>query len=104
MVKSQREAEMLLTLRVPAELIDNPTAGPVLRDYYTRLFNGWRATGNTTPRDSSARADYEIILARRPVKYNGAKRAPTADLHNDDQVYTHRLKSIKRPDSTFVPS
>lgn len=60
-VKSQREAEMLLTLRVPAELIDNPTAGPVLRDYYTRLFNGWRATGNTTPRDSSARADYEII-------------------------------------------
>ncbi|WP_313888557.1 hypothetical protein [Mycolicibacterium sp. CBMA 226] len=60
-VKSQREAEMLLSLRVPAELIDNPTAGPVLRDYYTRLFNGWRATGNTTPRDSSARADYEII-------------------------------------------
>lgn len=60
-VKSQREAEMLLSLRVPAELIDNPTAGPVLRDYYTRLFNGWRSTGNTTPRDSSAKADYEII-------------------------------------------
>ena len=60
-VKSQREAEMLLSLRVPVELIDNPTAGPVLRDYYTRLFNGWRNTGNTTPRDSSARADYEII-------------------------------------------
>ena len=60
-VKSQREAEMLLSLRVPAELIDNPTAGPVLRDYYTRLFNGWRNTGNTTPRDSSAKADYEIL-------------------------------------------
>ncbi|MFL0243650.1 hypothetical protein ACJH6H_20100 [Mycobacterium sp. SMC-21] len=60
-VKSQREAEMLLSLRVPAEFIDNPTAGPVLRDYYTRLFNGWRNTGNTTPRDSSAKADYEII-------------------------------------------
>ncbi|WP_343232166.1 hypothetical protein, partial [Mycolicibacterium sp. CBMA 361] len=60
-VKSQREAEMLLSLRVPVELIDNPTAGPVLRDYYTRLFNGWRNTGNTTPRDSSAKADYEII-------------------------------------------
>ena len=60
-VKSQREAEMMLSLRVPAELIDNPTAGPVLRDYYTRLFNGWRSTGNTTPRDSSAKADYEIL-------------------------------------------
>lgn len=60
-VKSQREAEMLLSLRVPADLIDNPTTGPVLRDYYTRLFNGWRSTGNTTPRDSSARADFEVI-------------------------------------------
>ena len=60
-VKSQREAEMLLSLRLPADLVDNGTTGPVLRDYYTRLFNGWRATGNTTPRDSSARADYEVI-------------------------------------------
>ena len=60
-VKSQREAEMLLSLRLPAQLIDNPGTGPVLRDYYTRLFNGWRNTGNTTPRDSSAKADYEII-------------------------------------------
>ncbi|MGB8403914.1 MAG: mannan-binding lectin [Mycobacterium sp.] len=60
-VKSQREAEMLLSLKLPAQLMDNPTAGPVLRDYYTRLFNGWRNTGNTTPRDSSATADYEII-------------------------------------------
>lgn len=60
-VKSQREAEMLLSLRLPAQLIDAPGTGPVLRDYYTRLFNGWRNTGNTTPRDSSAKADYEII-------------------------------------------
>ncbi|MDH6242574.1 hypothetical protein [Mycobacterium sp. OTB74] len=60
-IKSQREAEMLLSLRLPPQLMDNPTAGPVLRDYYTRLFNGWRNTGNTTPRDSSATADYEII-------------------------------------------
>lgn len=60
-VKSQSQAEMLLSLKLPSQLIDNPTAGPVLRDYYTRLFNGWRNTGNTTPRDSSATADYEIL-------------------------------------------
>jgi hypothetical protein len=60
-VKSQSEAQMLLSLKLPPQLMENPTAGPVLRDYYTRLFNGWRNTGNTTPRDSSATADYEIL-------------------------------------------
>lgn len=60
-IKSDREAEMLLSLRIPAELLDSPVMGPVLRDYYQRLFNGWRATGNTNVRDSSAYAGYDVF-------------------------------------------
>ncbi|MDR3664756.1 MAG: hypothetical protein P4L86_30940 [Mycobacterium sp.] len=107
-VKSQREAEMLLSLRLPAELMDNPTAGPVLRDYYTRLFNGWRNTGNTTPRDSSARADYEIIAGPGGVQSivvhetfepfglqaNNAFRSFVFDMNSDRRLY---LPDLFRP-------
>lgn len=60
-VESQRGAQMLLSLRLPTELGEDPVTGPVLHDYYTRLVEGWSATGRSTPRDSSARADYELF-------------------------------------------
>lgn len=62
LIISQRKAEMLLSLALPPEQLgDDPVAGPVLHDYYRRLSEGWRATGLSTPRDSSARAAYEMF-------------------------------------------
>jgi hypothetical protein len=51
-VESNRKAQMTLSLGMPDALLDNPTAGPVLREYYTKLINAWRRTGATMVRDS----------------------------------------------------
>ncbi|QLL10428.1 mannan-binding lectin [Mycobacterium vicinigordonae] len=59
-VTSLRKAEMFISLGLPQPLLDNPTSGPVLRDYYQRLLDGWRKTGSETPRDSSASTDYQL--------------------------------------------
>ncbi|OBK91097.1 hypothetical protein A5648_15445 [Mycolicibacter sinensis] len=61
LVTSQRKAEMFISLDLPAQLLDNPTSGPVLRNYYHRLMDGWRKTGAETPRDSSASTDYQLF-------------------------------------------
>ncbi|OCB46254.1 hypothetical protein A5721_13960 [Mycobacterium vulneris] len=61
LVTSQRKAEMFISLRLPAPLLDDPTTGPALSSYYHRLMDGWRKTGSTTPRDSSASADYQVF-------------------------------------------
>lgn len=63
-VTSPRGAQMFIALRLPASLLDDPTSGPVLRDFYHRLLNGWRSTGSESPRDSSASSDY--ILSPGP--------------------------------------
>lgn len=60
LVTSQRKAEMFISLDLPGPLLDDPTSGPVVRNYYNRLMDGWRKTGSDTPRDSSASADYQF--------------------------------------------
>src|ERR1700739_649756 len=60
LVTSSRKAEMLISLGLPQPLLDNPTSGPVLRDYYHRLMDGWHKTASDTPRDSSASSDYQL--------------------------------------------
>lgn len=60
LVTSQRKAEMFISLGLPGAMLDNSTSGPVVRNYYHRLIDGWRKTGSETPRDSSASADYQL--------------------------------------------
>jgi len=60
LVASPRNATMSISLGLPQTLLDNPTSGPVLRDYYHRLMDGWRKTASDTPRDSSASSDYQL--------------------------------------------
>src|SRR6201993_2491783 len=59
-VASPRNATMSISLGLPQTLLDNPTSGPVLRDYYHRLMDGWRKTASDTPRDSRASSDYQL--------------------------------------------
>ncbi len=58
-VESNRNARMTISLALPDGLLDNPTAGPLLREYYSNLINAWRRTGATMVRDSKASAYVE---------------------------------------------
>ncbi|QUR67741.1 mannan-binding lectin [Mycobacterium spongiae] len=60
LVTSPRDAEMFISLDLPAPMLDNPTSGPTVRGYFHKLIDGWRKTGSQTPRDSSAYTGYEI--------------------------------------------
>lgn len=59
-VTSQRNATRLIWLDLPGAQLDDPTAGPPLRNYYHRLMNGWRDSAASTPRESSAFATYRL--------------------------------------------
>jgi hypothetical protein len=59
-VVSNRKATMDITLSIPGALLDDPAAGPVLREYHRKLIDAWRHTGDTMVRDSVATTDYQL--------------------------------------------
>lgn len=61
LVVSQRKAERFISFDLPTAMLDNPTSGPVVRNFYHLLMDGWRHSGAEAPRDSSATADYQIF-------------------------------------------
>lgn len=59
-VVSNRKGQMDITLSLPGALLDDPTAGPALREYHQKLIAAWRHTGETMVRDSVATTDYQV--------------------------------------------
>lgn len=60
LVVSPQRAERFITFDLPEPLLDDPTAGPVARDFYQRLMAGWRNSGAESFRDTRAYAYYEL--------------------------------------------
>jgi hypothetical protein len=59
-VTSERNAVRDIKVAVP-DLVDNPTAGPVVRDYLRTLVNNWRNANAHMAADSFGEEDYEIF-------------------------------------------
>ncbi|MFL0179576.1 MULTISPECIES: mannan-binding protein [unclassified Mycobacterium] len=59
LIVSSRKAERYIAFDLPEAMLDNATAGPIVRDFYRRLMSGWRSSGSEAMRDSSAVAYYE---------------------------------------------
>lgn len=59
-VTSNRMAQMDITLNLPVALLNDPTAGPVLKAYHRKLIDAWRHTGTKMVRDSVASTDYQL--------------------------------------------
>lgn len=59
LVVSGRKAERYIAFDLPEALLDDAATGPVLRNFYHRLMDGWRASGAEAIRDSSAIAYYD---------------------------------------------
>ena len=60
-VVSERQAVRDIKIAVPGELVDNPAAGPVVRDYLRTLVNNWRTVGTHMAADSYGEENYQIF-------------------------------------------
>lgn len=60
-VTSERNAVRDIKVAVPAELVDNPATGPVIRDYLHTLVNNWRHANSSMAADSYGEENFEIF-------------------------------------------
>ncbi|MHA3021667.1 DUF3298 domain-containing protein [Mycobacterium sp. BMJ-28] len=60
-VHSERNADRDIKVAIPAEIVDDPVAGPVVRGYLTTLVDRWRRVGAHMVADSFGEANYQIF-------------------------------------------
>ncbi|KLO41609.1 mannan-binding protein [Mycobacterium nebraskense] len=60
-VTSERNAVRDIKVAVPGELIDNPTTGPVIRDYLRTLVNNWKTANGSMAADSYGEENFEVF-------------------------------------------
>jgi hypothetical protein len=60
-VVSERNGVRDIKVAVPGELVDNPTAGPVVRDYLRTLVNNWRSANAHMAADSFGEEKYQVF-------------------------------------------
>jgi len=60
-VVSERNAIRDIKVAVPADLVDDPTAGPVVRDYLRTLVNNWRTANAHMVADSFGEENYQVF-------------------------------------------
>ncbi|MEB4211706.1 mannan-binding family protein [Mycobacterium sp. 94-17] len=60
-VTSERNAVRDIKVAVPDDLVDNPTTGPVIRDYLHTLVNNWKSANGSMAADSYGEENFEIF-------------------------------------------
>ena len=60
-VTSERNAVRDIKVAVPGDLVDNPTTGPVVRDYLRTLVNNWKTANAHMAADSFGEENYQIF-------------------------------------------
>lgn len=65
---SPANAAVNISVSVPVELLDDPTAGPVLSNYALRLGSTWRAAGQTLLRDNTSTSEPTVFSHTAAVK------------------------------------
>ena len=66
-VRSERNAVRDIKVAIPAEIVDDPVAGPVVREYLTTLVDNWKRVGVSMVADSFGEGNYEIYRRRQHV-------------------------------------
>ncbi|OBK50585.1 mannan-binding protein [Mycobacterium gordonae] len=60
-VTSERNAVRDIKVAVPVDLVDNPTTGPVIRDYLRTLVGNWRNANAHMVADSYGEENYQVF-------------------------------------------
>ncbi|MGE2714269.1 mannan-binding protein [Mycolicibacterium litorale] len=89
-VESERKAVRDIKVAIPAELVDDPAVGPVVRDYLSTLVRNWRTVGMKMVADSFGEANYQIFR-RGPVTsavFRETYHADGPDFNNAYRTFT----------------
>ncbi|MDT5082062.1 MAG: hypothetical protein QOJ80_6699 [Mycobacterium sp.] len=60
-VQSERNATRDIKVAIPAELVDDPTAGPVVRQYLKTLVSNWKQVGVHMVADSFGEENFQLF-------------------------------------------
>lgn len=97
-VTSERKAVRDIKIALPADVVDDPVAGPVVRDYLTTLVNNWRSAGMHMVADSFGEANYQVF--RRgdvmSVVFHETYHADGPDFNNAYHTFTFDTGAGKR--------
>jgi hypothetical protein len=113
-VVSERQAVRDIKVAVPGELVDDPTAGPVVRDYLRTLVNNWKSVGAHMVADSYGEENYQTFRhgsllsavfhedyhADGP-KFNNAYRTFTFDMGNGRRM---QLPDVVSDPTSAIPT
>lgn len=89
-VRSERNAVRDIKVAIPAEVVDDPAAGPVVRDYLRTLVDNWRTVGVKMVADSYGEGSYQIFR-RGPAMtlvYRETYHADGPDFNNAYRTFT----------------
>jgi Protein of unknown function (DUF3298)/Mannan-binding protein len=97
-VLSERKATRDIKVAIPADLIDNAIAGPVIRDYLRNLYNNWRAKGVSMVQDSWGEENYQVFThgSALSVVFHEDYHADGPSFNNAYRTYTFDVASGKR--------
>ena len=97
-VLSERKATRDIKVAIPADLIDNSIAGPVIRDYLRNLYNNWRAKGISMVQDSWGEENYQMFThgSVLSVAFHEDYHADGPSFNNAYRTYTFDVASGKR--------
>jgi hypothetical protein len=89
-VRSERNAVRDIKVAIPAEVVDDPVAGPVVRQYLTTLVDNWRRVGTSMAADSFGEANYEILRRGNTVSavFRETYHADGPDFNNAYRTFT----------------
>lgn len=112
-VASERNSVRDIKVAIPAELVDDPVAGPVVRDYLGTLMDNWKTAGVKMVADSFGEGNYQIVRRGSAVSvvFRETYHADGPDFNNAYRTFTFdsgrqlRLADLLKPgtDVTAIP-
>ncbi len=113
-VVSERQAVREIKVAVPGDLVDNPAAGPAIRDYLRTLVGNWKSVGAHMVADSYGEENYQIFQHGNLLsavfhedyhadgpKFNNAYRTFTFDMASGRRL---ELSDVVSDPPTAIPT
>jgi hypothetical protein len=94
-VHSERDAVRDITVAIPAELVDDPVAGPVVREYLTTLVDNWKRVGASMVADSFGEGNYQIYRRGNTLSavFHETYHADGPDFNNAYRTFTFDMSA-----------
>lgn len=97
-VPSDRNALRDIKIAIPSELVDDPVAGPAVREYLTTLVNNWKRVGTSMAADSFGECNYQIFRRGDTLSavFRETYHADGPDFNNAYRTFTFDMTDGRR--------